>query len=398
MSLRQLAVLLASLAVLHAVPAWAQQPGPADARWTAWFGCWVPAARAPEDAPTLCVLPADDGAGVRMRSFVGDREILSETIVPDGSRQALSDKACRGDRVSRWDRTGTRVFSNATLTCDGQPTVTTSAISSLVRTDVMLDVQVSTRDGREAVRARRLMRSVAAPAPVAEAMRAIRPVRVTPAIITAADVVDASAAVTPTTVEAWLAESGARASVDRRGLVLLVDARVEERVIDLLVAMAYPQKFDVRRTSSSGGGGLFGGGVMDAGFYPGVWSSFADLYPYGAFGYGFGAFGFPYFLGGSYYQPGSLYYVPGGGGGAPVPGAADTHGQVINGQGYTRIQPREPYRGTATASEGGTRSSSGGSYEGSAGSGGSSSGGVSPGGYSGGGGGGGGTGLTAVPR
>ncbi|MEQ1731210.1 MAG: hypothetical protein ABL982_22810, partial [Vicinamibacterales bacterium] len=92
-------------------------------------------------------------------------------------------------------------------------------------------------------------------------------------------------------------------------------------------------------------------------------------------------------------------YVPAGGGGGG--GVEDpTHGQVVNGQGYTRVQPREAVRstplyqgGTQTASGSGGGSDSG--SVGSAGSGSESSG-ASPGGYSGGGGTA--TGLTAVPR
>lgn len=387
------------LLLAGAVPAGAQQPAN-DARWSAWLGCWTPAGRVAADAnTTLCIVPSQDGRGVSMRTFSGDREVFAETLVVDGTPQAMSEKDCTGERVSRWAAQGDRFFSNARLTCEGQPPTTTSSLSTMVRSDSFLEVQVTTREGREQVRARRLVRDAGVPpAPVADVVRSLTPARITPAAVTVDDVVEASGIVTPTTVEAWLAESGSRASVDRRGLVRLADARVEERVIDLLIAMAYPQKFEVRRAGGSGGGGFFGGSVIDDGFYPGAWSSLADIYGYGLYGYGFGAFGVPYFLGGNYYVPGSIY-VPGG----PTPPAEDTtHGQVVNGQGYTRVQPREPYRGTATAG-GGSRGaassgseSAGGSSSGGGSSAGSGSSGATPSGYSGGGGGG--TGLTAVPR
>lgn len=392
------AFILAMSALLAPTLAHAQS---ADNRWQAWLGCWVSEGRVPANsASTVCVLPTSDGRGVTLRSFEGDRELLSETVLPGGAPQRLSEKNCSGERTTQWASRGARFYSNATLTCEGQPATKTSGISALVRPDLWLDVQVSGAKGGEQVRTRRLLRSGGTPpAPVAEQVRALRPSRIAPEPVTPGDVIEAATHVNATTVEAWLAESGGRAAVDRRGLIQLADAKVQERVIDLLVAMAYPQKFQVRRNSSgSGGGGVFGGEWMDDGIYPGGWSYLSDIY-----GYGFGSFGLPFMYGGfgsTYYYPGSAtYFIPnvGGGGGA----AADTdHGQVVNGQGYTRVQPRVAYQGTASAS-GGTSSrgssSDGGSYSGqsSSGSSGGSSG-ASPGGYSGGGGSS--TGQTAVPR
>ena len=374
-----------------------------DTRWQPWLGCWVSEGRVPaSSATTVCVLPTADGLGVTMRSFDGDRELLSETIRPDGTPQRLSEKTCAGERTTQWAAHGARFYSNATLTCEGQPATKTSGISALVRPDVWLDVQVSGAKGGEQVRTRRLLRSGGTPpAPVAEAVRTLKPTRVTPEPVQPDDVIEASRQVSATTLEAWLAESGSRAAVDRRGLVQLADAKVQPRVIDLLVAMAYPQKFQVRRNSggSGGGGGFFGGDWMDDGLYQGGWTYLSDIY-----GYGFGSFGLPFMYGGfgsGYYYPGSAtYFIPNAGGGGGAAADAD-HGQVVNGQGYTRVQPRSTYQGSASssgnASSGGSSGSDGGSYSGqsSSGSSGGSSG-ASPGGYSGGSGGS--TGQTAVPR
>lgn len=375
----------------------------ADARWQPWLGCWVSEGRVPGvSGSTVCVLPAPDGRGVSVRSFEGNRELLSEVMLADGTPQRISEKTCTGERTTQWAARGARFYSKATLTCAGQPASDTTRISALIRPDVWLDVQVSGAAGGEQVRTRRLVRSGGTPpAPVADQVRALRPSRVPPEPVYPDDVIEATRLVSSTTVEAWLAESGARAAVDRRGLVQLADARVQGRVIDLLVAMAYPEKFQVRRSSSGSGGsgGFFGGEWLDDGLYPGGWSYLSDVY-----GYGFGSFGLPYLYGGfgsSYYYPGSAtYFVPSvvGGGGA----AADAdHGQVVNGQGYTRVQPRTTYQGTASGTSGtssrGASSGDGGGYsgQGSSGSSGGSSG-ASPGGYSGGGGSS--TGQTAVPR
>ncbi len=394
-------VVLGSLwlvAPLTAGSAGAAQAGETDAvRWSAWLGCWTPGARPglPSDT-TLCVVPA--GSGVRMMTFVGEREVLSETIVADGSTQALDEQACSGQRITRWSASGTRLFSTATLTCAAQPVVKTTGLSALVSADQWLDVQVANIDGREQVRTRRFWRSTASvPEAVAEALRGVTRMRPVVGATTIADVVEANRHVASVGVEAWLAESRAQVPLDRRALVQLSDAAVAPQVIDLMVALAYPEKFEVRRQSSRGGGTWSSGWLDD--FMPGDWGYLADVY-----GYGFGSFGVPYFMGSNaYIYPGGFSYAPAGGGGGGGGGAEETsHGQVVNGQGYTRVQPREAVRTAPLYRDGGgsqTASESGGSNSGgSSGSsgGGSDSSAATPSGYSGGGGTA--TGLTAVPR
>jgi hypothetical protein len=162
-----------------------------------------------------------------------------------------------------------------------------------------------------------------------------------------------------------------------------------------MVALAYPKKFEVKR--ASGGGGFSDFGTFDS-FYPGSLGYLSDVYGYGYDWMGYGAFGYagfgvPYYYGvNGYYQPGGFYYATGGSAQADD----QTHGQVVNGQGYTRVQPRQAYRGTA-GNSGGSDQSSSSSGDGGGGSSSTSSsgGGASPGGYSGGGSS---TGMTAVPR
>lgn len=392
-----------TLVLLASSTAQAQQ-APVDPRWEPWLGCWVPEVRhVLQTGSPVCIVPSADGRGVSLRAFAGTRELPAETFTADAAPQPVTASGCSGERVTQWATRGVRFFSTARMACSGQPSSTTSSVSTLLRSDLWLDVHVTIVNDVEQVRARRMRRSLAEPpAPVADLLRSLRPVPVTPAVVLVDDVLEANRLVPATAVEAWLAESGARAALDRKGLGRLADAQVEERVIDLLVAMAYPQKFQVRRADAGGVGGFglggfFGGGIDD-GFYPGNWGYLADVY-----GYGFGSFGLPYFLGtGAFYRPDVLYSIPAGGGGSGA-STPEEQGRVINGQGYTRVQPREPYQGPASSggSRGRTSSTSGvdasGGYSGSSASGDSSGGsGASPSGYSGGGGGS--TGQTAVPR
>jgi hypothetical protein len=390
-----------ALLMLPAPHARAQSPATAaqDARWSAWYGCWTPASQtATGETRQVCIVPAPDDRGVQMISFEGDRELLNERFVGDGSPQRLDDRGCTGERASRWAAVGPRLFSTSTVTCAGEPAMKTSRLFALVTPDQWLDVQITNAAGREQVRTQRFWRSsVAPPASIADALSAAPAARPPMITVTTDDVIEASGLLPSAGVEAWLAEGLTRIPVDRRTLTQLADAKVSPAVIDLMVAIAYPRKFEVRRGSAGGGGGGGGffGGPFDGGLYPADWG-YLD-----AFTYGFG-FGYPYWIGNYYAYPGGIFVQPGGGGGSPEP---ETHGQVVNGLGYTRVQPREPSRGTssgnggsssgaATASSGGGGGNNGGGSSSS--SGGGSSSGVSSSGYSGGGGTS--TGLTAVPR
>ena len=382
-------------ALLLAAPATRAQSPLAvdDARWSPWLGCWTPAATSRADSGTqVCIVPTDDRSGVRMVTFSGDTELLDETTVADGSRRPAAEKDCTGERSARWASRGSRLYTSSTLTCSGEPELRTSGLVALVAADRWLDVQVSVIGGREQVRTRRFWRSSATPpAPVASFVHGLAPSQHVVPGPSAEDVIEASANLPSVGVEAWLAESGARVRIDRHVLVQLSNAKISTNVIDLMVALAFPGKFEVHRTGS-GGAGVFGVSGGDDGINGG-WSYVADVY-----GFGLGCFSSPYCFGYGDYYPGDGWYVepPGGGGG----GGSEplTHGQVVNGYGYTRVQPRENDRVNTGQNGGGSQTASSGSSADSGGGGGSaggSSGGASPAGYSGGGGS---TGLTAVPR
>ena len=112
------------------------------------------------------------------------------------------------------------------------------------------------------------------------------------------DVIEAGAAVDPAVVEAMLVETQASFALDPRTLLQLDDSGVPAEVIDLMVALTFPDEFVVERpparTAVSFGGG--GGGFVDS-FSPYVF----DLrYPYYASPFG-------YYYGWSPYN--SLYYL-----------------------------------------------------------------------------------------
>ena len=136
--------------------------------------------------------------------------------------------------------------------------------------------------------------------------------------VTTDDIIEANAIVSHRAVEVWLSESSAQIQVNRRALLALHDAGVPAPLVDLMVARAYPKRFEVKR-SDSGFSGFFGSFSDDA-----AWASPFDL--------AFDPYAFYYSPFGSYRQfvdPG-LYSVLGGYVTVPAPsgGAAQSSGDA----------------------------------------------------------------------
>jgi hypothetical protein len=357
-----------------------------DSRWQPWLGCWTPVERAPRDRDIqVCIVPTADGGGARMLTFAGDQRILDDTILADGSTQTLNEVGCRGSSRSRWAKNAARLFRTTELTCDGKAPQRTSGISTLEESGRWLDVQVVVVGMGDQVRARHYVRSSETPpAEIADQVRRL-PDGATRASssVTADDVIEANAIVSHRAVEVWLSESNAQVPVNRRTLLALHGANVPAPVIDLMVARAYPKRFEVRR---SGSGGSFGSFFDDI-----AWASPFDLLfdPYAFYYSPFGSY--RQFVDPALYSIGGYVIVP-----AENNGVAQQsgNGRVVNGSGYTRVEPRQPAvvvgRTTGDSYDSGGSSSSGVSSPSSDG------GSASPAGYSSGGGGGG--GQTAVPR
>ncbi|MGH9346934.1 MAG: hypothetical protein ACRD26_06660 [Vicinamibacterales bacterium] len=381
-------------------PAWAQQPSAVrsvDPRWTAWLGCWQqleesvrdegvePGRRdnVPIKGVVVCVTPADILAAVTLSTIVEKQAALRETIVADGSNRLIDEPGCTGSQRARWSANGRRLFAHAELSCADGTTRAVSGLTTMAPGPVWLDIQVVNAAGRESIRVRRYRRAP----DQAYARSALNRDELATAATAAArhaasfsleEVQDAMAAVTPSAVEAALIETGAGFPLNAKRLRELDAAGVPDRILDLMIALSFPNRFVVERHTErgtwnqeprstwGGAGGLGDWGWMDASY---------DLFPYRYAPFGYGMWGLH-----------DIYY------GAPVYAVEvvssiqpSGQGRVVDGLGYTRVRTREPQptAGGGTADGGGWSTSGG-------------SGGVSSQGYSGGGGSG--SGRTAVAR
>ena len=359
-----------------------------DSRWTPWLGCWdlvvenardgSPTADLPRPQrgsttrgdlqPRVCVEPAD-GGGATFRTTVGDRTPIVQTIVADGSARSIADGECTGTQHAEWSHDGLRIFSRAELTCKGDTGPRrVSGLAILGAGSTWIDVQSVVVNGRDTYRVRRYRRQPSADSTTAQPGHRL----------TLDDVKEASAKVTPHTLEAALVETNSSFALSGQRLIDLENARVPEQVIDLMVALSYPKKFVVERTAraDTGPAPLFGDpfGFDGAFGYP-LWSDGFGLYspfygPYSSYYYS------PFAYRSLGYSP---YFSVGGGGfvvidpdavGGGAPNRPSGSGRVVDGLGYTRVRPREsePTGSTQTSVSGISASSAGSSSSGGGGS------------------------------
>jgi uncharacterized membrane protein YgcG len=167
-------------------------------------------------------------------------------------------------------------------------------------------------------------------------------------------------------VEAWIAARGDRFALDAKALIELADDGIQESIIDVVVAVSYPETFSIDANADArtrGRGSLRGTRVGDGYTYGnspryafGARSYFWDPFYYGSFGYSPFGVGF---YGNSYGNSYGYGYGYGYGGGYYTPVVVDRiqpdRGTVVNGQGYRR---------SGGASSGGARTSGGSSSAG----------------------------------
>jgi hypothetical protein len=334
----------------------------------------LPAPRTGGDAPARVCVTVEPPTSATLTTTLGDRPVLTESIVADGSQQPIADADCRGWQRNEWSARGPRLYATAEVTCGSQSLRRVSGLSLMIAGPTWIDIQLIESDGQKNLRVRRYRR---APDPVGTISGPSRRAQYQALgrRLTIADVLEANAKVAPETLQAALIEIRSGFDLKSKELLALDRAGVAPGVIDLMVALSYPQRFVVDRPVGIGGG-VASWGAFDP-FDPG-WAYYGHPYLwtslYAPFGYRYwGYYDNSYFNG-----PGFVIINPGGTG---DPGTIEPSGQgrVVDGRGYTRIRRVEPESANGASSGWGGNSTSS-SQGGSSSNGGSS--GVSSGGYS----------------
>jgi hypothetical protein len=331
----------------------------ADPRWQPWVGCWV-AAGGTERA---CVSPAAGRSAVDIVTTAGNGAVTRERIEANGEPQVSERDGCTGWERARWSADGLRVYLSSEYQCANGPTRRSSGLLVMSSRGRWLSVAGVTLGENTGVRVLRYDAAVSTAATLAA--------RAAMASIDLAALIEASRQANPLVVEAWLGESEQAFSTNARRLGELADANVPERIIDILVALSYPNAFAIKPSPTTAGvladDGALAGGLDEfsvpssvAGCRPGTApaiDAFGRLSLYGWDGcsmyYGYSPYARPPYLNSPY----GRWYM----GSQPniivlVPGAAAEHGRVIKG-GYVEGSTGSTTGSTATPSGDGSGTS-----------------------------------------
>lgn len=227
----------------------------------AWFGCWE-AADNPAEAPgqlLVCFEPAPDAEGVLIRTLEDGELLGEERFVADGVPVPAAEGGCEGERTARWSSDGARVFVSSELRCAEGVTRASSGVMALALNGTeWLEIHaVQAGDREPIVGVRRFVPASAETAqrqgvePYGAHMRlAVTTARAQasaplghPAV---AEVVGEAG---PDVARALVAEMGEPFALDAGSLKALRDQGVPGDVLDVMVAVTYPERFEIEGAS-----------------------------------------------------------------------------------------------------------------------------------------------------
>lgn len=312
-----------------------------DGRWLPYLGCWVDA-DAPA-GPMTCVVP--EGPGVAMFTVAGD-EVGDRRVLDAGAGARPVDFAgCTGSESVTFSSDGDRLYTRSELDCGGTERNTRGLIA-MVEADRWVEIRAMDGGDEGTAWVKRYR-----PAPVtrveAAGMTDRVPVTVDRTLasvrmaassaISIDDLIEAHGRTHAEAVRAWLVEDRKPLRIDSDALLRLAEAGVDPSVIDVAVAVSFPDRFAVDHEPRSdrgvaaldryGYGRMSTWGVLGGAYGP----YYHDPYYYDPFyyrydryyGYG-GVFGSGWIS----YRPTRVVVVP------ATPGY--TGGRVVRGSGYTR--------------------------------------------------------------
>ena len=225
----------------------------------AWLGCWsaeLSAARSDAPPTIVCITPARS-VDVADVTTVQDGKIVGrETLDATGRSRAIDAARCTGVRSAHWSRDARRLFVSSNGSCAGVPSSTSGLLVISAKGD-WLDVEGISAGGGASVRVaryREVTPPIGLPATARSALRAqalaTRSMRAAAAApVRAEDVLEASRALDPAVVDAWILERAQHFDVTQTDLAALVNLGVPARIVDALGAVADPQAYELARAA-----------------------------------------------------------------------------------------------------------------------------------------------------
>jgi hypothetical protein len=223
----------------------------------AWLGCWsadLSAART-DAAPTIvCFTPTSSVDVADVITMQDGKIVARETLDATGRPRPVDAARCTGMRSAHWSRDGRRLFVGSTGSCSGVASSTSGLLAISAEGD-WLDVEGISAGGGESVRVaryREVTPPIGLPASARTTLRAqalaTRSMRAAAgAPVRAEDVLEASRALVPAVVDAWILERAQHFDITQTDVAALVNLGVPSRIIDALGAVADPQAYELAR-------------------------------------------------------------------------------------------------------------------------------------------------------
>ncbi len=229
-----------------------------DTRWLPWYGCWEATDSESMDGAQLlvCFDPLPGSEGVRIRTLVDGELLATEEIIADGVPVPAEDGGCEGTRVAEWSSDGSRAFVRSELACAEGVSRSTAGVMALARDGTQWIEIHSVRVGdREEVLGMRSFRPASAETireqglqpPAEERALAIRTARTLAAgPLSPVDVVEVSEQAGAGVARVLVAEVGQPFDLDARAMRELTRQGLPGEVLDVMVAVSWPERFEVR--------------------------------------------------------------------------------------------------------------------------------------------------------
>jgi hypothetical protein len=287
-----------------------------------WLGCWQ--AIGPDEAtsqpsfdrhPITCVSPGDVRHSLLLTKEIEGKILSEQMLHVDGRRYDFSAGGCSGWESARSSEFGSRIYLTSETSCVGGSERRTSAIHMLTAIDEWLEISVvQVKSSKQISLQRYRAISQGAGRPPLDIPTAVESARIAAAEpLHSDDVIEALRNTDPAAVEAMLLETKNRFSLDAAVLLRLAEAEVPPQVIDLIVALSFPDYFAVDEATGT------------------AWLvEFQDPARYRDWGYGYRPYyGYRYWLGYGYV---GYYPYP------PHHPSRVRVGRAVSGRGYTRVR------------------------------------------------------------
>jgi hypothetical protein len=282
--------LCALLALL--VPGSSSAAEEAKASLKGWIGIWIPDDESFSSKAIVEIRPTADGQGIEISRKAPQQPDVKEVLILDGTKQPLIEKNCSGWRISKLNPHIGAIISASEVNCSDSESFRTSSVKIILSANQLIDILGITSGDQTQVAIRRLTFNRELPSATGSLPRGVggsaERTEVS-ATWTLDDILQLAGTVDDQVFQAALMEKFVRLNLDAKSLRQMKAAKLSNESIDLLVALAYPDRFIIETNgkvslepvSASSAMSLVGSSSSPSpGYYPNSYGYLANQWLY----------------------------------------------------------------------------------------------------------------------